>query len=47
MSYGDFKDLTRTTVSFKILRDKAFNTAKNLKNDEHQRGLSSMFYKFF
>ena len=27
MVYGDFKDLTRRTVSDKILRDKAFNIA--------------------
>ena len=30
MAYGDFKNLTRTTASDKILRDKAFNIAKNL-----------------
>ena len=29
MVYGDFKDLTGKTVSEKILRDKAFNIAKN------------------
>ena len=29
MVYGDFKDLTRRTTSDKILRDKAFNIAKN------------------
>ena len=29
MAYGDFKDLTRATDSDKILRDKAFNAAKN------------------
>ena len=28
MAYGDFKDLTRRTVSDKILCDKAFNIAK-------------------
>ena len=28
MAYGDFKDLTRRTVSDKILRDKAFSFAK-------------------
>ena len=32
MAYGDIKDLTRT-VSDKILCDKAFNIAKNLKYD--------------
>ena len=30
MAYGDFKDLKRRTASDKILRDKAFNIAKNL-----------------
>ena len=46
-AYGDFKDLKRRTASGKILRDKAFNTAKNLKYDEYQRGLASMVYKCF
>ena len=30
-----------------ILRDKAFNIAKNPKYDGYQRGLASMVYKFF
>ena len=47
MTYVDFKDLTRSTATDEILHDKAFNTAKNLKNDGYQRGLTSMFYKFF
>ena len=29
MAYADFKDLTRKTASDKVLRDKAFNIAKN------------------
>ena len=29
MAYGDFKDLKRRTFSDKVLRDKAFNIAKN------------------
>ena len=33
MAYGDFKGLTRTTASDKILSDKAFNIAKNAKYD--------------
>ena len=33
MIYGDFKNLTRITASDKILRDKAFKFAKNLKYD--------------
>ena len=47
MAYGDFKDLKRRTASDKILRDKAFNIAKNSKYDGYQRGLVSMVYKFF
>ena len=47
MAYGDFKDLKRRTASDKILRDKAFNIAKNPKYDGCQRGLASMAYKFF
>ena len=34
MGYRDFKDLTRGTAFDKILRDKAFDIAKNLKCDE-------------
>ena len=47
MAYGDFKDIKRRTASDKILRDKAFNIAKNSKYDRYQRGLASMVYKFF
>ena len=42
-----FKDLVRRTASDKVLRDKAFNIAKNPKYDRYQRGLASMIYKFF
>ena len=45
--YGDFKDLQRRTFSDKVLRDKAFNVAKNPKYDGYQRGLASMVYKLF
>ena len=47
MAYEDFKDLKRRTASDKVLRDKAFNIAKNPKYDGYQRGLASMVYKFF
>ena len=47
MAYGDFKDLTRKTVADKVLRDKAFNIAKNPKYAGYQLGLASMVYKFF
>ena len=47
MAYGDFKNLSRTRASDKILRDKAFNIAKSLKYDGYPRGLTSMVYTFF
>ena len=47
MVYGYFKDLTRRTASDKILRDKAFNIAKNPKYDGYQRGLVSVVCMFF
>ena len=47
MVYGDFKDLGKRTDSNKVLRDKAFNIAKNPKYDGYQKGLASMVYKFF
>ena len=47
MAQGDFKKLAKRTASDKVLRDKAFNIAKNPKYDEYQRGLASMVYKFF
>ena len=47
MSYEDFKDLTRRAASDKILRDKAFNIARNPKYNGYQRGIASMVYNFF
>ena len=47
MAYGGFKDLARRTVSDKILRDKAFNNAKNPKYDGYQSDLASTVYKCF
>ena len=47
MAYGNFKDIKRRTASHKILRDKAFNIAKNPEYDGYQRELASMVYKFF
>ena len=47
MTYGDFKDLKTKIFSDKVLRDKAFNIAKNCKYDGYQSGLASMVYKFF
>ena len=44
MAYRDFKDLTKRTASDKILRDKAFNFAKNKTYNRYQRDLVSMVY---
>ena len=44
MAYGDLKDLTRRTASDKMLLDKEFNIAKNLKCYGYQRGLALMVY---
>ena len=47
MVYGAFKNLNRRTFAGKVLRDKAFNIAKDPRYDGYQRGLFSMVYKFF
>ena len=47
MAYGEFKDFKKRTAADKVLRDKAFNIAKDPKYDGYQRGLASMVYKFF
>ena len=45
-AYSDSKDLTKRTVADKILRNRAFNIAKDSKYDGYQRGLSSTVYTF-
>ena len=47
MAYGNFKDLARWTAFDKVLRDKAFNIARNPNYDKYQRELASIVYKFF
>ena len=47
MTYEDFKDLAKRTAANKVLRDKAFNIAKDLKYNVYQRVLASMVYNFF
>ena len=47
MAHGDFKDLNIRTAANKVLRDKAFNFAKNPRYDGYERELASMVYKFF
>ena len=46
-AYYDSKDLTKRTVADKILKNRAFDIAKDPKYDGYQRGLASMVYKFF
>ena len=47
MAYGNFKDLNRKTADDKVLREKAFNIAKDPKYDAYQRRLASVVYRFF
>ena len=47
MAYGDFQGVAKRTGVDTILRDKAFNIAKDPKYGAYQRGLASMAYKFF
>ena len=47
IAYGDFKDLAKRTAADKVLRDKAFNIAKDPKYDGYLRRLPSMVYIFF
>ena len=46
-AYSDSRDLANRTAADKVLRDKAFNIAKDPKYDEYQRGLASMVYNFY
>ena len=47
MAYGDFERFTWKAEAGKVLRDKAFNIAKNVKYDGYQAGLASTVYKYF
>ena len=47
MAYGKSKDLTKTTQSDKVLRDKAFKIASDPKYDGYQRGLAATVYRLF
>ena len=44
---SDCKDLAERTTSDKILKDKAYEIARNHNYDGYQRGLASMVYNFF
>ena len=47
MAYENFKDLAIWTAFHIVLRDKAFNIARNPNYDRYQRELASVVYKFF
>ena len=46
-TYSDSKDLAKRTVSDKILKDRAYEVARNHNYDGYQRALATIFYKFF
>ena len=47
VAYRYFKDLARKAASDNVLRDKAFNIAKNPKYDGYQRGACFYGLQFF
>ena len=47
MTYGYFKDLNIRTFPDNVLRNKAFNIAKDPNHDRYLRGLASKVYKLF
>ena len=46
-AYSDSKDLARRIISDKILRDRAYEIARNLAYDGYQKSLASMVCKIF
>ena len=46
-AYSDNKDFTKRAISNKILKERAYETARNRNYDGYQRGLASIAYKFF
>ena len=45
-AYSNSKDLTKRTISDKILKDRAYEIARNHGYDGYQRPLASIVYKF-
>ena len=43
--YFDSKDLAKRTISDKILKDRAYEIARNRRCDGYQRALANMVYK--
>ena len=46
-AYSDSKGLSKRTTSDKIVKDRAYEIARNRGYDGYQRALASMVYKFF
>ena len=46
-AYSYSKDLAKRTISDKILKDRAYEIARNRNYDGYQRALARMVYKFF
>ena len=46
-AYSDTKELAKRTISDKILKDRAYEIARNRNYDRYQRALASMVYKSF
>ena len=46
-AYFHSKDSVNTTISDKILKNRAYEIARNHNYDGHQRALTGMLYKFF
>ena len=45
-AYSESKDLAKRTISEKILKDRAYEIARNRGYDGYQSALASMMYKF-
>ena len=46
-AYSDSKDLAKRTASDNILKDRAYEIARNCNYDGYQRAIASIVYKFF
>ena len=46
-AYSDSKDLSKRTISDKILEDRAYEIPRNCNYDRYQRAIASMVYKVF
>ena len=47
MAYFDSKYLAKRTISDKILKDRAYEIARNKQDGGYKRALASMVYKFY